>query len=131
MTILAEALRARAGGILTAEAGISLLIGCGGWLHRDDFTGQFITTGTSISDGTTLMARIDRPAAIAALDAGRLPCGSGERHMLRLAASIARRGPGQPLRRPDQHRPPERKPPDRSHPARKRTNVEQLTQNVI
>ena len=41
-----------------SEAGISLLIDCGGWLHRDDFTGQFITTGTSISDGTTLMASI-------------------------------------------------------------------------
>ena len=48
MTILAEALRACAGGILTAEAGIGLLIDCGGWLHRDDFTGQFITTGTKI-----------------------------------------------------------------------------------
>jgi len=89
VTILAEALRACSGGILTAEAGVSLLIDCGGWLHRDDFTGRFITTGTSISDGTTLMAAIDWPAAIAALDAGRLPCGSGERHMLRLAASIA------------------------------------------
>ena len=89
MTILAEALRACAGGILTAEAGVSLLIDCGGWLHRPDFTSPFITTGTSISDGTTLMATIDWPAAIAALDGGRLPCGSGERHMLRLAASIA------------------------------------------
>ena len=89
MTILAEALRACAGGILTAKASVSLLIECGGWLHRDDFTGPFITTGTSISDGTTLMASIDWPAAITALDAGRLPRGSGERHMLRLAASIA------------------------------------------
>jgi hypothetical protein len=35
VTILAEALRACAGGILTAEAGVSLLIDCGGWLHRD------------------------------------------------------------------------------------------------
>ena len=89
MTILAEALRSCAGGILTVEAGVSLLIDCGGWLHRGDFTGSFITTGTSISDGTTLMAAIDWPAAIAALDAGCLPCGSGERHMLRLAASLA------------------------------------------
>jgi hypothetical protein len=89
VTILAEALRACASGILTAEAGVSLLIDCGGWLHRDDFTGPFIATGTSISDGTTLMASINWPAAITALDAGRLPCGSGERHMLRLAASIA------------------------------------------
>jgi hypothetical protein len=89
VTILAEALRACARGILTSEAGAVLLIDCGGWLHREDFTGAFIETGTSISDGTTLMAVIDWPAAIAALDAGDLPCGSGERHMLRLAASIA------------------------------------------
>ena len=89
MTILARALRACAGGILTAEAGTGLLIDCGGWLHRDDFTRCFIETGASISDGTTLMAAIDWPAAITALDAGQLPCGSGERHMLRLAASIA------------------------------------------
>ena len=89
MTALAEALRACASGILTAEAGVSLLIDCGGWLHRDDFTGHFITTGTSISDGTTLMASIDWPAAVAALDSGPLPCGSSERHMLRLAVSIA------------------------------------------
>jgi hypothetical protein len=89
MTALAEALRACASGLLTAEAGVSLLIDCGGWLHRDDFTSHFITTGTSISDGTTHMASIDWPAAITALDAGCLPSGSGERHMLRLAASIA------------------------------------------
>ncbi len=88
MTILGEALRACAGGILTAEAGVSLLIDCGGWLHRPDFTGPFITTGPSISDGTTLMAAIDWPAAIAALDGGRLPCGSGERHMLSIADGI-------------------------------------------
>jgi len=89
VTILAEALRACADGILTAEAGVSLLIDCGGWLHRDDFTGPFVTTGTSISDGTTPMAAIDWRAAITALDGGCLPCGSGERHVLRLAASIA------------------------------------------
>jgi hypothetical protein len=89
VTILAEALRACAKGILTAEASAALIIDCGGWLHREDFTRAFVETGTSISDGTTLMAVIDWPAAIAALDAGELPCGSGEHHMLRLAASIA------------------------------------------
>ncbi len=89
MTILDQALRACASGILTAEAGTGLLIDCGGWLHRDDFTSRFITTGTSTSDGTTLMASIDWDSAITALDEGRLPCSSGERHMLRLAASIA------------------------------------------
>jgi len=85
VTALAEALRACASGILPAEAGVSLLISCGGWLHRDDFTSQFITT----ADGATLMAAIDWQAAITALDHGQLPCSSGERHMLRLAASIA------------------------------------------
>ncbi len=89
MTILAQALRACASGSLTAEAGVSLLISSGSWLHRDDFTDCFITTATSISDGTTLMAGIDWTAAITALDAGWLPCSSGERHMLRLASSIA------------------------------------------
>ena len=89
MTILDEALRACASGVLTAEAGVSLLIDCAGWLHREDFTSSFITTWTGISDGTALMASIDWDAAITALSGGRLPCSSGERHMLRLAASIA------------------------------------------
>lgn len=71
------------------EAGTGLLIDCGGWLPHDDFTRCFIETATSISDGATLMAAINWPAAIAALDAGHLPCGNGERHMLRLAASLA------------------------------------------
>lgn len=88
MTALDKALRACASGILTAEAGVSLLIGCGGWLHREDFTSQFITTGTD-PDGVTPMATIDWHAAIAALDHGRLPCRSGERHALKLAASVA------------------------------------------
>ncbi len=35
------------------------------------------------------MASIDWEAAIAALDHGKLPSSSGERHMFRLAASIA------------------------------------------
>lgn len=86
MTALAEALRACASGILTAEAGVSLLIDCGGWLHRDDFTSQFITTANG---GTILRAAIDWQAAVTALDHGQLPCSSGERHVLKLATSIA------------------------------------------
>jgi hypothetical protein len=86
---LCDALRACARGIHPLEAGTGLLIDCGSWLHREDFTGQFIVTATSISDGTTMMASIDWQAAIAALDGGWLPCSSGERHVLRLAASIA------------------------------------------
>lgn len=38
-------------GIHPLEAEPGLLIACGSWLHRDDFTSRFITTGTSISDG--------------------------------------------------------------------------------
>ena len=86
---LPAALRAAASGIHPLEAGTSLLIECGCWLHREDFTGQFATTATSISDGTTLLATIDWAAAITALDAGKLPCSGGERRVLRLAASIA------------------------------------------
>ena len=86
---LPAALRAAASGIHPLEAGTGLLIDCGCWLHREDFTGQFVTTATSISDGTTLLATIDWAAAITALDAGKLPCSGGERRVLRLAASIA------------------------------------------
>lgn len=86
---LAGALLACASGIRHLEAGTSLLIDCGSWLHREDFTSRFITTGTSISDGTTILADTDWEAAITALHAGELPASSGERRMLLLAASIA------------------------------------------
>ena len=86
---LHAALRACASGAFPPEAGVGLLISHGTWLHRDDFTGPFVHTGVSITDGITKMAQIDWPAAIAALDAGSLPCSGGEQRMLRLAASIA------------------------------------------
>jgi hypothetical protein len=83
---LEQALRACARGIRHHEAGTSLLIGCGHWLHRDDFTSRFIEHSTS---GGTPMAATDWEAAITALHARRLPASSGERRMLLLAASIA------------------------------------------
>jgi hypothetical protein len=86
---LGDALRACARGIHPLEAGTGLLIDHGSWLHREDFTSRFITTGTSLSDGVTLMAATDWEAAIAALSAGELPSSGGERRMLLLAASIA------------------------------------------
>ena len=86
---LSDALRACARGIHPLEAGTSLLIDCGNWLHRPDFTSRFITTGTSISDGVTVLAATDWEAAIAALHAGELPASGGERRILLLAASIA------------------------------------------
>jgi len=70
---LGDALRACARGIQPLQAGTGLLIDCGSWLHREDFTSRFITTGTSISDGVTLLASTDWEAAITALHAGELP----------------------------------------------------------
>ena len=61
---LEQALRACARGIRHHEAGTSLLIGCGHWLHRDDFTSRFIEHSTS---GGTPMAATDWEAAITAL----------------------------------------------------------------
>jgi hypothetical protein len=86
---LDDALRACARRIHPLEAGTGLLIDCGSWLHREDFTSRFITTGTRISDGVTQLAATDWEAAIAALHAGELPASGGERRMLLLAASIA------------------------------------------
>ena len=86
---LGDALRAGARGIHPLEAGTSLLVECGSWLHRADFTSRFIATGPSISDGATLLASIDWEAAVTALHAGQLPASGGERRMLLLAASIA------------------------------------------
>ena len=86
---LSGALQACARGLYPREAGTGLLIDCGSWLHRDDFTSRFITTGPSISDGATLLASADWEAAVTALHAGQLPASGGERRMLLLAASIA------------------------------------------
>jgi hypothetical protein len=86
---LGAALRDCACGVHPLEAGTGLLIDCGSWLHREDFTSRFITTGTSISDGVTPLASIDWEAAVTALHAGELPASGGERRMLLLASSIA------------------------------------------
>jgi hypothetical protein len=83
---LTTALRNCATGIYSLEAGVALLISHGTFLHRHDFTAQFITCGTS---GDTPMAAIDWEAAITALNSGGLPCSGGERRILQLAASIA------------------------------------------
>ncbi len=86
---LAAALRACAAGFYPAEAAAELLIAHASWLCRDDFRDGFIEVGTSITDGTTLMAAVDWLAAITALDGGGLPASGGERRVLRLAASLA------------------------------------------
>ena len=80
---LAQALRACASGIYTAEAAAGMLIAHATWLDRDDFR-QFIHT-----DPGTGMAAIDWPAVTSALTAGRIPSSNGEQKMLRMSASIA------------------------------------------
>ena len=83
---LPAALRACARGFYPAEAGAELLISHGSFLARSDFTGRFISHGTST--GGTAMAAIDWDAAITALNVGELPCSGGERRILHLAASL-------------------------------------------
>jgi ADP-ribose pyrophosphatase YjhB (NUDIX family) len=85
---LAQPLRAFARGLYPVEAGTELLIGHASWLRRRDFCDGFVDRNVSLSDDPA-MAAIDWAAAIAALDAGELPCSSGESRMLRLAASLA------------------------------------------
>lgn len=85
---LAGALRACAAGLYCEEAAAELLIRHGAFLRRGDFA-AFIWEDISITDGTTPMAGIDWDAAITALNTGNLSASSGERSILRLAASIA------------------------------------------
>jgi hypothetical protein len=84
---ITDAVRAAAAGLYSLEAACELLISAG-WLHRGDFA-RFISTGTSLTDGVTELARIDWQSVITSRDAGHLPCSSGENRILRLAASIA------------------------------------------
>jgi hypothetical protein len=85
---LAEALRADARGVYCAEVAVRLLIGHRVWLLGADFVGWFIEIDQSFVDGRP-MALVDWPAAVAALDAGRLPCSSSEGQVLRIAASVS------------------------------------------
>jgi hypothetical protein len=86
---LQDALRAGADGLYALEAGTGLIIAHESWPAREDF-GRFIHVGTSITVPGTELASIDWEAAITALDAGEFPSSSGEKRMLRLAASLAR-----------------------------------------
>jgi hypothetical protein len=116
---LTGALRAHAAGLYPDEAGTELLIRHGGILLRDDFSG-FVHTGTSISDGTTLMAWIDWDAALSVLHDGQIPLSGGEQRILQLA-SIAEGFPILPERHPPRPGQPEPETPGHSHPSRRRT----------
>jgi hypothetical protein len=60
------------------------------WLGRRDFVEQFVTMAEADASvgSSTPMAVVDWPAAVAALEDGRLPCSSGEEQVLRIAASL-------------------------------------------
>jgi ADP-ribose pyrophosphatase YjhB (NUDIX family) len=90
---LASALQANAQGVLCVEAATHILINHRSWLHRKDFVDNFIDTITTSPQplgGSHDTALVDWTAALAALDAGRLPCSSSEDQLLRIAASLAR-----------------------------------------
>lgn len=74
---LATALRAHAQGLCCLEAAAELLISQS-WLHRADFTSQFVRVQRGLADGPEM----------AALGAS-LPCSGGEQRMLRITASLA------------------------------------------
>jgi len=85
---LQAALRAAADGLYALEAGTGMILAHGTWPAREDFR-CFIHVADSITDPGTELASIDWEAAISALDAGEFPSSSGEKRMLRLAASLA------------------------------------------
>jgi len=85
---LQAALRAGADGFYALESGTGLLLAHGTWPAREDFR-RFIHVADSIADPGTELASIDWEAAITALDAGEFPSSSGEKRILRLAASLA------------------------------------------
>ena len=85
---LCDGLRSHARGLLATEAAIELLIGHRCWLRRTDFTNGYLDTVPALLTSMP-MTCADWPAAIAALDAGALPCSGSEGQMLRIAASLA------------------------------------------
>ncbi len=86
---LCSALRAGAKGALCAEAAVEVLIGQESWLHRADFVDDFIDRwSTNNAEHSVDIACVDWIGALRALDAGLLPCSSGEGQLLRIAASI-------------------------------------------
>ncbi len=83
---LAAALRAHAQGLHCAEAAAELFI-AQSWLHRADFTAQFVRIHAGVQSGQPV-AVIDWRAVVTALGTS-LPCSSGEQRMLKITASLA------------------------------------------
>ena len=83
---LAAALVAHAAGVYRLEAAVRLLIGDRRWLEREDFLTLCVQLDVDGADG---FAGVDWMGTVTALGAGRLPCSSGERQVLLLAAGLA------------------------------------------
>jgi hypothetical protein len=83
---LTAALRVGEKGLLTCVAAVELLTDHRSWLVRDDF---LVHVEFCRGFHGESMAAIDWRAAWTALEDGHLPCSSGERQILRVAASIA------------------------------------------
>ena len=83
-------LRAHAAGLLCVVAAVELLIGHAVWLRRAEFVDRFVRVQADPGlAGRSVLAWVDWRAAVAAVDAGRLPCSGSERQLLRIAASLA------------------------------------------
>ena len=78
----------QAKGGFSTEAAVELLIEHETWLSRRDFLSEAVELfGGARREAP--MALIDWPAALEALESGRLACSSSEGQILRIAASIA------------------------------------------
>ncbi len=86
---LQAALRVGAAGLCALEAGTGMILAHRTWPAREDFR-RFVHVADSITDPGTELASIDWEGAIGALGRGEFPSSSGEKRMLRLAASLAR-----------------------------------------
>jgi hypothetical protein len=87
-----EPLRTAAAGVYANEAAVELLIEHGTWLYRADFRARFVNEYQPDPDDVmydVALAEVRWADAVAALNAGELPCSTSEAHMLRIAASIA------------------------------------------
>jgi hypothetical protein len=70
------------------QAAVELLIGHRQWLWRQDFDEVALDRARHVFTGESLVT-VDFVAAVAALRTGVLPCSSGQRWILLIAASIA------------------------------------------
>lgn len=86
---LEAALRAGAKGLLCAEAAVELLVKQRSWLTCVGFVNAYVDCPDLTDQDPIAIASVDWAGALDALDAGRLPCSSGEGQLLRIAGSLA------------------------------------------